>query len=286
MTTFVTLTGTGVPHPSPGRAGAGVCVRHEEIVLQFDAGRGTVIRLSENKTPLHQVSAVFLTHVHSDHVIDLADVVMTRWIQQTLRAAQPLEIVCPKGTPEAFVNRMLDPFEIDIALRVDHVQKSPPKFSINAFTPNSVKQQVWASPDNSVRVSAVAVHHEPVPDAVAYRVDTPDGAIVISGDTRVCEEVAHLATGAEILIHEACRTRAMEQAIQGTSFQSIFDYHSDSVTLGEMASRINIPHLVLTHLIPQPRNAEEAQKFADDVRQGGFSGKVSVGSDLDTFILG
>ena len=126
MTTFATLTGTGVPHPSPGRAGAGVCIRHEEIILQFDAGRGTVIRLSENKTPLHQISAVFLTHVHSDHVIDLADVVMTRWIQQTLRAAQPLEIVCPKGTPEAFVIRMLDPFEIDIALRVDHVQKSPP----------------------------------------------------------------------------------------------------------------------------------------------------------------
>lgn len=286
MTTFATLTGTGVPHPSPGRAGAGVCIRHDEIFLQFDAGRGTVIRLSENKTSLHQLSAIFLTHVHSDHVIDLADVVMTRWIQQTLHPAQPLEIVCPKGTPEAFVKHMLDPFEIDIALRVEHVQKTPPKFTINSFTPSPAIQQVWTSPDNSVKVSAVAVHHEPVPDAVAYRVDTPDGAIVISGDTRVCDEVAQLATGSDILIHEACRVRAMQHSIRGTGFQSIFDYHADSVALGEMASRINIPHLVLTHLIPQPRNAEEEQKFADDVRQGGFSGKVTVGSDLNTFTLG
>ena len=80
MTTTVTLTGTGVPHPSPGRAGAGVLVRSGDVALQFDAGRGTVIRLAEAGIAPHQLSAVFLTHVHSDHVVDLADVAMTRWI--------------------------------------------------------------------------------------------------------------------------------------------------------------------------------------------------------------
>ena len=57
-----------------------------------------------------------------------------------------------------------------------------------------------------MRVLAVGVHHEPVPEAVAYRVETPDGVVVVSGDTRVCAEVEQLATGADVLVHEACRT--------------------------------------------------------------------------------
>ncbi len=66
--TTVTLTGTGVPHPAPGRAGAGTLVRHGDVHLQFDAGRGTVIRLEEAGTSPYQLSAQFVTHVHSDHL--------------------------------------------------------------------------------------------------------------------------------------------------------------------------------------------------------------------------
>ncbi len=97
-TTTVTLTGTGVPHPSPGRAGPGVLIRHGAVALQFDAGRGTVLRLSEAGVACHDLDALFVTHVHSDHVVDLADVVMTRWIQGTLHPAGPLPVL-DKLTP-------------------------------------------------------------------------------------------------------------------------------------------------------------------------------------------
>ena len=283
QTTTVTLTGTGVPHPAPGRAGAGVLIQYKDTTLQFDAGRGTVIRLAECGIAPHQLSAVFLTHVHSDHVMDLADVVLTRWIQQTLHPTSAIEIVCPWGAPEQFVTRMLDAFEIDIDLRIKHVQEIPPKFSLSAFEATSNPQTVWQSPDGTVSVLAIAVHHEPVPDAVAYRVNTPNGSVVISGDTRVCPEVEAFARGTQLLIHEACRTQAMSHAIKGSKFEQIFDYHADTIALGQMAARTKVPHLVLTHLIPQPRNEQDCESFISDIRTGGYTGKVTVGSDLDSF---
>lgn len=125
MTTEVILTGTGVPHPMAGRAGAGALVRCGDIALQFDAGRATVLRLMEAGTPPHALAAVFVTHVHSDHVVDLADVAMTRWVQQQLATSGPLVVVAPEGPTARFVRRMLEPCDDDPALREAHVGVAP-----------------------------------------------------------------------------------------------------------------------------------------------------------------
>ncbi len=286
MTTSVTLTGTGVPHPSPGRAGAGVLVRCGDIALQFDAGRGTVLRLAEAGCAPHQLDAAFLTHVHSDHVADLADVALTRWVQQTLHPAGPLTIVAPEGESATFARRMLDPYDHDIAVRMAHVQPSPPEVDVRAFPVPVTPEAVWRSADGAVVVEAVAVHHEPVAEAVAYRVTTPDGVVVVSGDTRVCAEVEDLARGADLLVHEACRTTVMAELIAGTPFERIFDYHADTVALGGLAERAGVPHVVLTHLIPPPASSDDERAFADDVRAGGYTGAIAVGADLDTFTVG
>lgn len=279
MTTEVVLTGTGIPHPTPGRAGAGTMVRSGDVVLQFDAGRGTVMRMAEAGVRPHDLAALFLTHVHSDHVIDVADVAMTRWLEDQLAFCGPLPIVTAKGTTEPFLAALLSSFAEDIAVRMAHVQDHPPEITVSTFTASPHPQMVWSSPDDTVTVSAVRVHHEPV-DAVAYRVDTPDGAIVVSGDTRVCDEVAELARGATILVHEACRATALAPMIAGTMFEKVFDYHADTIALGAMAQLSGVPHLVLTHLIPSPTTAAEEAAFAEDVRRGGYAGVISVGFDL------
>jgi ribonuclease Z len=129
-------------------------------------------------------------------------------------------------------------------------------------------------------VLAVAVHHEPVPEAVAYRVETPDAVVVISGDTRVCAEVEGLARGADVLVHEACRRSAMAPLIAGTVFETIFSYHADTVELGAMAERSGVPHVVLTHLIPPPDAPGDGDAFAGDLRAGGYTGRITVGEDL------
>jgi ribonuclease Z len=280
MSTEVVLTGTGVPHPRPGTAGAGTLVRNGDVALQFDAGRATVLRLMEAGTPPSALTALFLTHVHSDHVVGLADLVMTRWIERQVATAGPLPLVAPEGAPARFARRMLDAHDDDLALRVEHVGADPIELAVMPFAVPTAPTQVWASEDGTVRVDAVGVHHEPVREAVAYRVVTPDGVVVVSGDTRVCDEVEGLAANADVLVHEACRTSALSAAIAGTVFEKIFDYHADTVALGAMAERAGVRHLVLTHLIPPPDRPEDADAFAADVRAGGYTGRVTVGTDL------
>jgi ribonuclease Z len=286
MTTEVILTGTGVPHPRPGRAGAGVLVRHGPVSLQFDAGRSTVMRLMEAGTPPHALSALFVTHVHSDHVVGLPDVAMTRWIQQQLASTGPLVVVAPEGLAARFVRRMLEPFDADLTLRSEHTGAAPIEVSLRTFDAPASPAVVWSSADGGIRVLAVAVHHEPVPEAVGYRVETPDAVVVISGDTRVCAEVEHLTAGADVLVHEACRTSAMRPLIAGTVYETIFSYHADTVEIGRMAARADVPHVVLTHLIPPPDAPDDALAFARDMRDGGYRGRVTVGEDLTTVMVG
>jgi ribonuclease Z len=282
VTTTVTLTGTGVPHPAPGRAGPGALIRHRDVALQLDAGRGTVLRLADAGVGVHELDALFVTHVHSDHLVDLADVVMTRWLQGTLHPAGPLPIVAVDGLATRFAARMLEPFADDIAVRVAHVQPLPPELDVRPFALPSTPTEVWRSADGTVVVEAVGVHHEPVPESVAYRITTPAGVVVVSGDTRVCNEVRDLAAGADVVVHEACRTSAMAPLIAGTPFETIFDYHADTTALGAMAEAAGIRHLVLTHLIPPPADETAEQDFVADVRGGGYTGPITVGRDLLT----
>lgn len=283
VATKVVLTGTGIPHPTPGRAGPGALVRHGDVALQFDAGRGTVMRLAEAGCGPAHLSAMFLTHIHSDHLCDLADVAMTRWVQQQLHRTGPLTIVATDGDAADFVGHMFDVWTNDIALRTAHTGAPPPEVDLRTFRPGDKPAEVWCSDDGSVRVEAVLVHHEPVHDAVAYRVITPQGRIVISGDTRVCAEVEELSGGVDILVHEACRATSLGESVRGTVFEKIFSYHADTVALGGLAARAGVGRLVLTHLIPSPRNDAEEAGFVDDVRLGGFDGEVVVGRDLMTF---
>ena len=143
--TTVTLTGTGVPHPSPGRAGAGVLVRHGDVALQFDAGRSTVLRLAEAGCGVHELDAVFITHAHSDHVVGLADLAMTRWIQGTLHPSGPLPIVAVEGQATRFAETMFDPYADDIALRVEHEIKALTKSDKEALVASERRLAAFVS---------------------------------------------------------------------------------------------------------------------------------------------
>jgi ribonuclease Z len=284
VTTTVTLTGTGVPYPDARRAGAGTMVRHGETVLQFDAGRATALRLAQLGVLPSALTAVLVTHAHSDHVESLPDLALTRWIQQEVHPSGPLAIVCPRGAAEEFAAAMLGPYARDIALRREHAgHRSPPDPAVTAFSPAAEPRVVWTSADGAVHVSAVAVHHEPVPDAVAYRVVTPDAKVVISGDTRVCAEVEELSAGADLLVHEACRATALGPLVKGTVFETIFGYHADTAELGKLAEHAGVRHVALTHLIPAPSSADEENLFVTDLRDGGYQGTITVGRDLASF---
>ncbi len=283
MGTSVTLTGTGVPHPSPGRAGPGALVRVDDIALQFDAGRGTVLRLMEAGLEQAHLAAIFVSHVHSDHVMDLADVAMTRWILQQL--VPPVRSTSwSLGVPLSVSLSGCSSHSRTTSRSVwPTVSRVLPRSWCTRLTCRTQPTMVWTSSDGSVVVDAVGVHHEPVVEAVAYRITSSTGVIVISGDTKACREVEELSHGVDILVHEACRATALRDLIVGTRIEAIFSYHADAVELGALATRAEVRHLVLTHLIPAPNAPEEEQGFADDVRSGGFTGQVTVGRDLMRF---
>jgi len=282
MATTVTLTGTGIPNVAPGRAGAGVFVKHNDIVVQFDAGRATCNRLIEAGLRLADLDAVFITHIHSDHVFGLAELVLSRWIEtQFDEVAVPLPVIAPSGGAARFVQRMLEPFDEDIHLRREHTGSREVVLDAREFPASFTPSEVWASEDRSVVVEAVAVHHEPVPDAVAYRVTTPDGSVVISGDTRVCQEVEDFSRNANVLVHEAFRRAPLAHVIEHfPRINSILDYHADSTAVGGLAQRAQVHTLILTHLGPPPQDEAAEQGFSDDVRTGGYTGHVLVGRDL------
>jgi len=282
MTTTVTLTGTGLPNVAPGRAGAGVFVKHNDVVVQFDAGRATCNRLIEAGLRLADLDAVFITHIHSDHVFGLAELVLSRWIEtQFDEVATPLPIFAPSGGAARFVKRMLEPYEEDTHIRREHTGSREVVLDAREFPASFTIAEIWASEDRAVVVESVAVHHEPVPDAVAYRVTTPDGSVVISGDTRVCQEVEDFSRNANVLVHEAFRRAPLEPFMETfPRINSILEYHSDSISLGAMAQRAQVQTLMLTHLGPPPNNEADEKAFSDDIKTGGYTGNCLVGRDL------
>lgn len=268
----VVLTGTGVPVPDPERAGAGTFVELDGVRIQVDVGRGTVMRLAGAHVALPDIDAVLITHHHSDHLTGLDDLVLSRWVA----GGHVTTIVAPEGAAARFASGILDAWTDDIDVRIEHVgHDGPPSVEVVAFAAPAAPAEVWRHGD--VTVTAVAVHHEPVLPAVAYRIDGPSGSVVVSGDTRVCDEVEHLARRADVLVHEV-RLRSFAEAVVGTHYEDIAEYHADAVDLGASAERAGVGHLVLTHFIPPPRDGYD--EFVDEVRRGGFGGEVVAGPDL------
>ncbi|WP_419947066.1 MBL fold metallo-hydrolase [Candidatus Poriferisodalis sp.] len=290
MTTEVIITGTGSPVPDAERAGPGVLVRYRDIALQFDAGRSTVQRLAGVGMWTLELTAVFATHHHSDHLTGLADVVLSNWVMARADDFTPIQVVVPAGPAEDYVSEMLHPWRHDLAVRAEHARRTKSaETELVAFAVPDTPTEVWRSGD--VVVSAGQVRHEPVFPAVGYRISTPDGDVAISGDTLVCDEMAELAAGADVLIYEAMLFPQIEQGPPLRHF--ILDYHADTRLIGPQAEALGIPTLVLTHLIPAPETAPmlgpdgkvTEQDFEEPIRAGGYTGDLLVARDLDKVVL-
>lgn len=287
MSTSVTITGTGCPIPDANRAGPGALVRYKDesrdLTLQFDAGRSTVQRLTGSNVWIPNLGAVFITHHHSDHLTGLTDLVLTYWIMDRTDARPALPLVAPSGPAANYVKTLLDGWDDDIDVRVSHAGRATrPELDLIEFDIPDRPTEVWRHGD--VAVSAGQVRHEPCPNSVGYRVDTPDGSVAITGDTRVCDEVAELADGVDVLVYEAMRFSFFDDL--PTHRHYVRDYHADTRLIGAQAAELGVPTLILTHLIPAPVNEEERQLFVDEVRAGGYEGELIVADDLHTSVVG
>ncbi len=272
-----------MPVPSADRAGPGVLVRSGEVAVLIDAGRGTTMRLAALGLSPVDLDAVFVTHHHSDHVSGLEDLVLSRWIMDRLDETSSLPILAPDGPAAGFLEDMLDHWEHDLAVRSDHTGRhTRPGVEVSPFAVTDSVSEVWVK--EHVRVMAGPVCHEPVLPAVGYRIETPDGVVAITGDTLVCPQVTVLAADADVLVYEAMRFDLIRARPRYLHF--VLDYHADTVLIGTQAQELGVPTLVLTHLIPEPTTPEDRRGFVDDVRRGGYRGRVLVADDLTTVRFG
>ena len=268
--------------PSPGRAGAGALVRHDETLIQVDAGPATLFRLTEAGVDLNRLAAVVITHHHSDHLMGLPELVLTRWIRNGVRPCPALAIHCPDGAAVAYGRSLFHNLEMDIAARTDLAGfPDRPDPAVYPFQPATTPVEV-ATIDEVV-VESVLVDHGDVHPAVAYRFSTPGGAVVVSGDTRACGAVENLATGADILVHEVLSSsRLRDLGFSEARVEGLARHHAEAPTVGALAARAGVAQLVLTHLMPPPSGPEDCEDLVAGVRSGGYEGEVTVAADLFT----
>ena len=285
MSTTVTITGTGTPIQTPDRAGPGVLIRSGNTALQFDAGRATVMRLAAEGSRLTDLSALFVTHHHSDHIVGIPDLLMTRWLNDIERSGQdPLPVYVPDGPATDLVDGLLDAWRGEMEMRQRHTGRpNVAEVDLRSFTV-SKDSATHVVEVGGVHVSAVAVEHEPVVPAVAYRVDTEDGSIVISGDTDVCRQVEDLSRGVDILVHEAIRAEGLRGLVSDPS--RLLAYHSEPIDIGGLAQSAGVGHLILTHMVPPPQTENERRAYEQEVRDGGYTGRLTVAEDLFSVKLG
>jgi ribonuclease Z len=205
----VTLLGTGAPGPSPNRFGPATLVQVAGLALLFDAGRGCPIRVSQVGLPL-DVDGVFLTHFHSDHVNALPDIWMTSYIGRrppsanpALRRARsaPLRLYGPAGTAR-MARTMLAAFGDDVRIRTadEGLTEAATQIDTHEYQHDGV---IFA--ERGVTVTAFEVDHGPlVKPAYGYRIDYAGHAVLVSGDTRLNENLMRHGMGVDVMVHEVC----------------------------------------------------------------------------------
>jgi ribonuclease Z len=266
----VVILGSGSPLPDPGRAGPSTLVRTSAGDLLFDCGRGVLMRAVAVASGAAAFRAVFLTHLHSDHITDLNDVFTTRWV--TSFAADPLPVFGPPGTAALLraTEAMLEP---DIGYRLAHHDDL-------TWRPSAAVTEVEHGvvfDEGTVRVTAAPTDHAPVRPTVGFRVDDGTESVVIAGDTVPCAGLDELCAGADVLVHTVVRRDLIEQ-IGLPRLNDVLDYHSSVPDAARTAARAGAGSLVLTHLVPPPAPGTE-QEWLDQATAH-FTGEVVLAADL------
>jgi ribonuclease BN (tRNA processing enzyme) len=242
-----------------------------------DCGDGVASRLVAAGVRLDSLAKIFLTHHHSDHNADYGNLLLLAWASG-LRT--PVEVYGPPPL-ERMTGLVFELHEFDIETRIEDEERVPlaPLIRAKEITAGGVVVE-----DDRVRVRAALVDHPPIEHAFAYRFDTEDRSIVVSGDTAYSKNLLELARGADVLVHEALylpgieRTAARVPNAPGL-LEHIVRSHTKVEDAARLAAEAGVKTLVLSHLVPSDDPLVTDADWLAAAR-GHFEGEVVVAKDL------
>jgi ribonuclease Z len=266
------LLGTGCPNCDPQRLGPSNLVRHGEHAFLVDCGSGVSQRLVQAGTPGKALEAVLLTHLHSDHTVDLLQLVMSSWHQGRDR---PQKIFGPKGT-KRFIDGLLEFWRPEFEQRIAH-ERRPSTLALQVDVSEIEDGEIISHADMAVR--AVRVEHSPIKNAFGFVFEAAGRKLAFSGDTAFCPALIDAARNADVLVHECFIHREMKiipgvRTKEGTD--AVASYHTLSTEVGKVAAQANVKCLVLNHFVPT--QFDRAALLAD--LRADYNGPIVIGEDL------
>lgn len=292
----VVLVGTGGPFPNAKRVSVATAVIAGGEFIMVDTGPGTVRNALLQRLPMGSLSAVFLTHFHSDHIADLGEANMYSWVQGNRK--DRLEVFGPPGVEKVVAGYALA-YEQDSLYRTAHHGEDVAPSEGAAPIARTILIQ---DPDqselffdrNGLKAWAFVVDHFPAKPAIGFRIEYKGKKVVITGDTKQTRTLAGQADKADLFIcealdaktiHLAARVAAeVDQAALSKIFTDITDYHLTPVQAAEIAQKAGVKKLVFYHVVPPLTNFILKRRYLKGVDDA-YSGDVAIGEDGMTFTL-
>ena len=270
----LTLLGTGCPSVDHKRLGPSNLVSTKTANILVDCGSGITQRLHELKVSSANIDALLFTHLHSDHAVDLYQLIISSWHSYRIK---PWKIYGPKGTKK-FVNKIMDAWADERKLRISYESRA----SVKAFDIDVVEfKSLGNLKIKDIKIKYFEVDHKPVKYAYGFSFTNKNKKLTISGDTKPCENLMKYAQKSDVLLHEVFiegEIKEINKMRTQKTLHNVQSYHTTSSEVGKVAFIAQVKNLVLTHFVPTRFNKRNLKK----VVKKDFGKDPIIGEDLMT----